>query len=330
LRLTGAYEVVPPTATGDWLLDLLPSPPAGAIDVGAGTGRDAGAFAAAGNEIIAVEPSSGMCTEAERLHPSPRIRWLSDSPPALTATSRSGVIAEVVSLSAVWQHVPPADRHRAFRKLVALLRSGGLLIMTLRHGPDDGRGGHPVSLAEVESLARSHGMQVVRAVPSPDLQKRPEISWTAVVLLLTDDGTGALPLLRHLILMDAKSATYKLGLLRSPCRAADGSAGLAEEDGDEHVQLPLGLVALNWLRLYLPLAQADLPQALGNRHDAEGFGFTDLGWQALAAGALSSLDLRTGAVLGDAAARVLHEALREATGHICRIPANYLTFPGGG
>jgi hypothetical protein len=144
--------------------------------------------------------------------------------------------------------------------------------------PDDRRGGHPVSLAEVEFLARSHGMQVVRAVPSPDLQKRPEISWTAVVLLLTDDGTGALPLLRHLILMDAKSATYKLGLLRSLCRAADGSAGLAEGGGDEHVQLPLGLVALNRLRLYLPLAQADLPQAPENRHGAEGFGFTDLGW----------------------------------------------------
>jgi hypothetical protein len=74
-----------------------------------------------------------------------------------------------------------------------------------------------------------------------------------VVLRLPDDGTGALPLLRHLILMDAKSATYKLGLLRSLCRTADGSAGLAEEGGDEHVRLPLGLVALNWLRLYLPL-----------------------------------------------------------------------------
>ena len=49
-------------------------------------------------------------------------------------------------------------------------------------------------------------MQVVRAVPSPDLQGRPDISWTSVVLRLPDDGTGALPLLRHLILMDAKSS----------------------------------------------------------------------------------------------------------------------------
>ncbi|SDB22114.1 HNH endonuclease [Belnapia rosea] len=173
-------------------------------------------------------------------------------------------------------------------------------------------------------------MQVVRAVPSPDLQGRPDVSWTAVVLRLPDDGTGALPLLRHLILQDAKSATYKLGLLRALCRAADGSAGLAQEDGDEHVRLPLGLVALNWLRLYLPLTRADLPQAPGNRRGAEGLGFAGPGWRALEAGALSSLDLRVGAVLGETAARALHEALREAADHIIRMPANYLTFPGGG
>ncbi|WP_426959916.1 HNH endonuclease [Muricoccus radiodurans] len=201
--------------------------------------------------------------------------------------------------------------------------------MTLRHGPDDGRGGYPVSLAEVEALARSHGMEVVRAVPSPDLQGRPDVSWTAVVLRLPDDGTGALPLLRHLILQDAKSATYKLGLLRALCRAADGSAGLAEEDGDDHVRLPLGLVALNWLRLYLPLVRADLPQAPGNRRGAEGLGFAGPGWRALEGGALSPLDLRVGAVLGETAAIALHSALREAADHIIRMPANYLTFPGG-
>lgn len=166
-RLAAAYEAVPPSVTRDWLADLLPRPPAVVIDVGAGTGRDAAAFSEAGYEVIAIEPSSGMRVEAERRHSSPRIRWLADSLPAMAMTSRAGVAADVVSLSAVWQHVAPADRPRAFRKLAGLLRSGGLLVMTLRHGPDDGRGGHPVSLAEVEALARGHGMEVVRAVPSP-------------------------------------------------------------------------------------------------------------------------------------------------------------------
>jgi hypothetical protein len=65
---------------------------------------------------------------------------------------------------------------------------------------------------------------------------------------MPDDGTGALPLLRHIILRDDKAATYKLGLLRSLCRIADGWAGMTRETEDGHVALPLGLVGLTWLR----------------------------------------------------------------------------------
>jgi hypothetical protein len=56
---------------------------------------------------VAIEPSPGMRAEAARLHPSPRIRWVPDSLPALIATARLGIAADVLSLSAVWRHVPP-------------------------------------------------------------------------------------------------------------------------------------------------------------------------------------------------------------------------------
>ncbi len=330
-RLAPAYEAAAAAPLRPWLADLLPPAPAVVIDVGAGTGRDAAALAELGHEVLAVEPSAGMRAEAARRHPSARIRWLADTLPALAATTRAGVAADLVLLSAVWQHVAPADRPRAFRKLVGLLRPGGLLALTLRHGPDDGRGGHPVDEAGVEALARGQGLQVLRVTPrGPDGQGRAEVSWSAVVLRLPDDGTGALPLLRHLILADSKSSTYKLGLLRVLCRAADGAAGLAEEDGDEHVRLPLGLVALLWLRLYLPLARADLPQAPGNRRGAEGLGFAGPGWRALAAGAAAERDLRVGMSFAEAEARAVHAALREAAELVCRMPATYLAYPNGG
>jgi len=108
---------------------------------------------------------------------------------------------------------------------------------------------YPVSLDEVERLAGNHGFSVDKVHEAPDQQGRVEVSWTWVALRLPDDGTGALPLLRHVILNDQKSATYKLGLLRALCRAADGSAGLVDEAEEEFVKVPLGLVALNWLRL---------------------------------------------------------------------------------
>jgi len=328
-RLAATYEAVPPTPTREWLADLLPAPPALVVDVGAGTGRDAGAFAAAGYDVVAVEPSPGMRAEAERRHASSRIRWLPDSLPGLDTASRLGLAADVVSLSAVWQHVaplrPPARVPQA-RGPAAVGRPARADAPARPRRRPRRPPGQPCRGRGTGAGPRHAGAPDGGAA---DRQGRPGVSWTSVVLRLPDDGTGALPLLRHLILADAKSATYKLGLLRALCRAADGAAGLAVEDGDDHVRLPLGPVGPYWLRLYLPLAAADLPQAPGNRRGAEGLGFSGPGWQALAVGAASQRDLRIGAVFGGAAAAAAHAALREAADHVCRMPANYLTYPAG-
>jgi hypothetical protein len=125
------------------------------------------------------------------------------------------------------------------------------LAISLRQGPaEEARAIHPVSVEEIEALARSHGLSVIRIRQSEDQRGRSDVSWTYVALRLPDDRTGALSLLRHVILHDDKSSTYKLELLRALCRAADGSAGMARDAGDDHVALPTGLVALNWIRLY--------------------------------------------------------------------------------
>lgn len=328
--LARQYEAVPAGEVHAWLRDLLPPAPALVLDVGAGTGRDAAWLASQGHEVLAVEPSGAMRQQGQRLHPDGRIRWLEDRLPALVTTLRLGLAADVILLSGVWQHLAPADRPRAFRKLVSLLKSSGLLAMTLRHGPTEPeRGMHPVSLGEVERLAREHGLAVIHATVAADSLGRPELTWTHVALRLPDDGTGALPLLRHAILNDQKSATYKLGLLRALCRAADGAAGLARDTEADHVTVPLGLVALNWLRLYLPLIAADLPQTLANRQ-AEGLGFAKEGFRALLSGGASPLDLRVGAQFRAETARAVHAALREAADIITRMPATYLTYPNGG
>ena len=328
-EIAARYEALDPRELHAWMADLLPGEPSLVVDVGAGSGQDAAWFADAGHEVIAAEPSAGMRAEGRQRHDASRVRWIEDSLPSLVATLRLGIAADIVLVSAVWQHVAPGDRARAFRKLVTLLGSGGLLIMTLRQGSDDGRGFHAVTGDEVERLARDHGLEVVRRIEVEDALGRPEVRWTNVALRLPDDGTGALPLLRRFILLDAKSATYKLGLLRALCRAADGSAGLAEDDGQEHVVLPLGLVALNWIRLYLPLTAADLPQTPGNRRGSDGLGFAGPGWQALASRTASSRDLRVGVTFAGGDAKLVLTALREAADHIRDMPAKYLTHQDG-
>jgi SAM-dependent methyltransferase len=328
--LAHQYEALSADTVHAWLESLLPPAPALLLDIGAGTGRDAAWLASKGHQVVAIEPSGAMRRQGHRLHPDDRIRWLDDRMPTLATTLRLGLAADVILLSGVWQHLASGDRPRAFRKLVSLLKSGGLLAITLRHGPaHPARCMHPVSLAEIEQLAREHGLVVVHVATASDGMGRSEVTWTNVALRLPDDGTGALPLLRHAILNDQKSATYKLGLLRALCRAADGAAGLALDADADFVAIPLGLVALNWLRLYLPLIVADLPQTPANRQ-ADNLGFAKEGFRALLGGAVSLLDLRIGAQFHASTAWAVHAALREAVETITIMPAHYLTYPHGG
>ena len=329
-ELAPAYEALDPARMHAWLLDLLPPEPALVLDVGAGTGRDAAWLAGLGHDVVAVEPSAAMRAEGQCRHAEAGLRWLDDSLPALAATHRLGLAFDVILLSGVWQHVAPGNHARAMRKLLGLLRPGGILALTLRFGPADGeRDMHPVSAGEVERLGREHGALVVRQVGSADQMGRAEVFWTAMALRLPDDGTGALPLLRHVILNDAKSSTYKLGLLRALCRAADGQAGMAVDDGADAVTLPLGVVALNWLRLYLPLVGAGLPQKPGNA-GPDGLGFAGDGFRALLGGLVPRLDLRVGAAFAGAAARGVRAALQDAADLIARMPATHMTYPTGG
>ena len=130
--------------------------------------------------------------------------------------------------------------------------------------PEDSRGMHAVGLEEVEKLARDHGAAVVRSTSQNVARSTGAIRWTQILIRLPDDGTGALPLLRHIILNDNKSSTYKLALLRTLCRIADGYLGMVRETDDEAVLIPHGLVALFWIRQFKPLLDLKFPQSPSN------------------------------------------------------------------
>lgn len=322
------YESVAAETVHGWLVDLLPAAPALVLDVGAGTGRDAAWLASRGLEVVAVEPSAAMHAAGLRLHPSPSIRWVVDTLPGLDRVIRLGLSFDLILLSAVWMHIAPADRTRAFRKLITLLKPGGRLVITLRHGPaEPERGIYVVSRAEVEILARAHGAFLERTTDSKDELGRGAVTWTQVSIRLPDDGTGALPLLRHIILNDDKSSTYKLALLRALCRIADGAAGYARDLDDGHVALPLGLVGLYWVRLFKPLLAAGLPQNPMNQDDKR-LGFVKDGFRKLSD--VSHLDLRIGMIFSADRSNAIHSALRDACDTITRMPAQYMTYPGGG
>ncbi len=297
-------------------LAFLPACPGLALDIGAGSGRDARWFAAQGWEVVAVEPAAAMREAARAAHPDSAVRWIEDRLPALAGVHRLGLAFDLVWLSGVWMHVSPEDRKRAMRKLATLLKPGGRLVMTLRHGPAaEDRPMWPVDAHEVERLSLEFGLTLrVATELADDLQGRPDVRWQTVILDLPNDGAGALPLLRGVILRQEKSATYKLALLRCIARIADASANVARE-AEDHVEVPLGLVALYWIRMYKPLVEQGLPQRPG-----QAMGFVTDAFMAL--GPIAPFDLRPGGLFGE----ILRRALGDASRLIAAMPATHLTF----
>lgn len=165
-------------------LHLLADSGGRALDVGAGSGRDAAALTERGYDVVAVEPSRAMREEARRRHRSPRIRWIDDALPELARLTRPGPGFDLVLASAVWQHLARTSRERGLRRLAELVRPGGLLAITLRLGAADReRAMHPVDVDDLLGMAQRAALAPVEieATQSPDPYDRPQIRWVTRV-----------------------------------------------------------------------------------------------------------------------------------------------------
>jgi SAM-dependent methyltransferase len=162
------------------VLHLIPTASGRVLDIGAGAGRDAAAFAAMGHSVVAVEPTAELRSAAMRLHPSPRIDWVDDSLPELASLADRAEWFDVVMLTAVWMHPDAEQRQRAMPRVAKLVRAGGVMILSLRHGPvPAGRRMFDVAAEETMELAAAEGLSLTLKVERQDgLFGRPGISWT--------------------------------------------------------------------------------------------------------------------------------------------------------
>jgi SAM-dependent methyltransferase len=115
------------------VLDLIPDAGIDVLDIGAGTGRDAAWFAARGDRVTAIEPPREMREGAMALHPTPHRTWIDDSLPDLVSVR--GQTFDLAWMSAVWMHFFAAERAAMMPVVTRLVRPGGALMISLRHGP---------------------------------------------------------------------------------------------------------------------------------------------------------------------------------------------------
>ena len=160
------------------ILHLFPVTPSQVIDIGAGTGRDAAAFAERGHSVRAVEPTPELRAEAQRRHACSPITWIDDSLPDLDHVHELGKRHDVVMLTAVWMHLDAGQRERAMARVAPLVRPGGLMALSLRHGPvPAGRRMFEVSARETCALARRHGLATIHESKGPALLGGPAVWW---------------------------------------------------------------------------------------------------------------------------------------------------------
>jgi hypothetical protein len=173
------------------------------------------------------------------------------------------------------------------------------------------------------NYAKKRAVAVVDLSQTRD-RKRPHVKWETVVFRLPDDGTGSLPLLRHIIINDNKSSSYKLGLLRVLTRIAESAPGIVIQRTDDHVDIPFGMVGLYWIKLYMPLLLThNIPQHPNTR---QGYGFAGQDFYDLAK--LSNYDLRIGASFDVPLAATVVGAINKACENIKNMPVRYINYPG--
>ena len=182
LEVADGYERLDPDALYAWAADLMPPKGAAALDIGAGTGRDAAWLAGKGYRTTAVEPSATMRRIGRRRHPDSPVAWLDDRLPELARIRRLEPF-DLVVLNAVWMHIEPGDRHAALNAVLDATAPGGLALMSLRHGPAPSeRRMHPCRAAEISEIADTRNAATVRTIKTGDQRTRPNLRWTQIAI----------------------------------------------------------------------------------------------------------------------------------------------------
>lgn len=173
--LAEQYEAVSFEDVHGDVLDLLPPPPARTLDIGAGTGRDAAALAARGYQVTAVEPTDEFRAIGQSLHENAAIGWIDDALPHLPTVTGS---FDLILISAVWMHLDVDERRQSMVRIAAMLRDGGVMVLSLRHGPiPPGRVMFDVTPAETVGLAAANGLQKLYAGTRPGRFDQPGVWW---------------------------------------------------------------------------------------------------------------------------------------------------------
>lgn len=166
------------------VMTYLPSSGSICLDIGAGSGRDSAFLAKRGCKVKAVEPSELFRRKATGFFKGLDIEWIDDFLPSLRKVKALGHCYDFILMSAVWMHLDSIERQAALVSVYALLKNGGVFVLTLRLGsaePD--RMIYEITTNEAIAKAKLAGFDIKHVNPvKGDSFKRGQVSWQILVL----------------------------------------------------------------------------------------------------------------------------------------------------
>ncbi|MCW5730395.1 MAG: SAM-dependent methyltransferase [Alphaproteobacteria bacterium] len=118
----------------------------------------------------AVEPVAELRAAGMARHGGEKLAWLDDRLPDLAAL-RCHPPFGLITLCAVWQHLDEEARRTAMANIAGMIAEGGLLILSLRHGPGaPDRPVLPVRPEETIADADRAGLALLRRVEADSVQ----------------------------------------------------------------------------------------------------------------------------------------------------------------
>lgn len=150
-----------------------------AMDIGAGSGRDALALSLLGLCVTAIEPAKSLMDKGMELT-GDKVTWKSDTLPELLSINENTF--DVILISAVWMHLTIEQQGQSLSRLSTLLNDNGILVITLRHGKfNDGRKAFDVNGQRLIEEAKAFHLTVFHTDNDTDQLNRPDVYWETVV-----------------------------------------------------------------------------------------------------------------------------------------------------
>ena len=149
---------------------LLKSKKLKMLDIGAGSGADAGMYSEMGHDVVAVEPAWKLRKLAKKTFKNSRVKWIADKLPQLKLINVSIRKFDVVYCANALQYLKEKDRELSLIRMVSFLKDEGLLEIQYPFPPSR-KYQFSIDSSEIKNFVKQYNESISRHSKLKILQK---------------------------------------------------------------------------------------------------------------------------------------------------------------